>query len=187
MGQAKERKARLGKWYGRPIGPGHPDFVPPKKPEPIRPLLRFDAFPLLGMVFDVILVKIHHFNMYGNRIEVEFVDGKREWFWPAVEGEKIHGRLTIGSVEFGDVELVRYTETGCVFLRSQSVQEEPSESEPTEGPSDEQRTQEEPTERPRRTSGYGPIGRRLPALFSLAMIAASAMSFPEPEHRPRKR
>jgi len=32
MGQAKERKARLGKWYGKPIGPGHPDFVPPKKP-----------------------------------------------------------------------------------------------------------------------------------------------------------
>ena len=34
MGQAKERKARLGKWYGKPIGPGHPDFVPPKKPKP---------------------------------------------------------------------------------------------------------------------------------------------------------
>jgi len=33
MGQAKERKARLGKWYSKPIGPGHPDFIPPKKPE----------------------------------------------------------------------------------------------------------------------------------------------------------
>jgi hypothetical protein len=38
MGQAKERKERLGEWYGRPIGPGHPDFVPPKKREPIRPI-----------------------------------------------------------------------------------------------------------------------------------------------------
>lgn len=36
MGQAKERKARLGKWYGKPIGLGHPDFVPPKKPERMR-------------------------------------------------------------------------------------------------------------------------------------------------------
>jgi tetrahydromethanopterin S-methyltransferase subunit F len=34
MGQAKQRKLRLGKWYGQPIEPGHPDFVPPKKPEP---------------------------------------------------------------------------------------------------------------------------------------------------------
>ena len=35
MGQAKDRKARLGEWYGRPSVPGHPDFVPPKKPERI--------------------------------------------------------------------------------------------------------------------------------------------------------
>lgn len=33
MGQAKRNKARLGEWYGRPIVPGHPDYVPPKKPE----------------------------------------------------------------------------------------------------------------------------------------------------------
>jgi tetrahydromethanopterin S-methyltransferase subunit F len=33
MGQAKQRKLRLGKWYGQPIEPGHPDFVLPKKPE----------------------------------------------------------------------------------------------------------------------------------------------------------
>ena len=35
MGQAKERKARLGEWYDKPIGPGHPDFVPPKKPQSV--------------------------------------------------------------------------------------------------------------------------------------------------------
>ena len=35
MGQAKERKARLGEWYDKPIGPGHPDFVPPKRPESV--------------------------------------------------------------------------------------------------------------------------------------------------------
>lgn len=33
MGQAKRNKQRLGEWYGRPIVPGHPDYVPPKKPE----------------------------------------------------------------------------------------------------------------------------------------------------------
>ncbi len=33
MGQAKRNKARLGEWYGRPIVPGHPDFVPPKRSE----------------------------------------------------------------------------------------------------------------------------------------------------------
>ena len=34
MGQSKQRKERLGIWYGHPIEPGHPDFAPPKKPEP---------------------------------------------------------------------------------------------------------------------------------------------------------
>lgn len=37
MGQAKERKKRLGKWYGQPIGPGHPDFIPqPAQEEPCK-------------------------------------------------------------------------------------------------------------------------------------------------------
>ena len=35
MGQSKQNKLRLGSWYGKPIGPGHPDFVPPKKREPV--------------------------------------------------------------------------------------------------------------------------------------------------------
>jgi len=35
MGQAKERKKLLGEWYGKLVGPGHPDFVPPKKPQPV--------------------------------------------------------------------------------------------------------------------------------------------------------
>lgn len=42
MGQAKDRKKRLGEWYGLPIGPGHPDFVPPKKPER-KPIARTET------------------------------------------------------------------------------------------------------------------------------------------------
>jgi hypothetical protein len=30
MGQAKDKKRRLGDWYGRPVVPGHPDYVPAK-------------------------------------------------------------------------------------------------------------------------------------------------------------
>lgn len=37
MGQSKQRKARLGIWYGHSIEPGHPDFVPPKRNEPNPP------------------------------------------------------------------------------------------------------------------------------------------------------
>jgi hypothetical protein len=186
MGQAKERKARLGEWYGQPIGPGHPDFVARKKPEPIRPLLRFDMFDESGRVVGA---KIDHFNAYGRRIEVEFVEGKRDSFWPDLEDEKVRGKLTIGSREFGDVELIRYTETGCVFLRSQPAQEEPSASESIVDPSDEQRTQEEPITEPRRTVRTIPDRRRMPLLFAaLAMTAlVGGVNIPEPEHRSKKR
>lgn len=35
MGQAKDKKKRLGGWYGRPVVPGHPDYrEPEKKPGP---------------------------------------------------------------------------------------------------------------------------------------------------------
>ena len=31
MGEAKRRRERLGEWYGKPVVPGHPDYVPPVK------------------------------------------------------------------------------------------------------------------------------------------------------------
>jgi hypothetical protein len=35
MGEAKRKKERLGPWYGRPVAPGHPDFVePPRRERP---------------------------------------------------------------------------------------------------------------------------------------------------------
>lgn len=192
MGQAKERKARLGEWYGKEIGPGHPDFVPPKRPEPIRSLLRFDMID--GCTFDgcgkLHEAKIDHFNMYNDRIEVEFVEGDSQAFWPVFVDGKLRGKLTIGSRKFGDVELVRYTETGCVFLRSQSAREEPSDPEPTGDSSEEHRTREEPIEEPRRSVRMFP-NRRLPGFAMigiLGMVMASGIDLgPKPEHRPKKR
>lgn len=185
MGQAKERKARLGKWYGHPIGPGHPDFVPPKKPEPIRPLLRFD---FSGDVMRVLGSRIDDFSVNGERIEVGFVDGKRDAFWPSLEDGNVRGDLTIGSREFGNVELAHYTETGCVFLRSQPTQEETSKSEPIEAPSDERRTREESNVLPQRSVRTIPNRRRLPFIVSaLAVVMVGMSSIPEPEYRPKKR
>lgn len=185
MGQAKRKRERLGEWYGQPIGLGHPDFVPPKKPEPIRPLLRFD---FSDDTIRVLGSRIDSFDVYGDRIEVEFVDGKRDSFWPVLlEAEGRRGKLTIGSREFGDVELARYTETGCVFLRSQPAQEEPSEPESTEAPSEEHRTQKEPTAEPQRRVRTIPT-RRPGFMFSLLAATLVGMtSIPEPEHRPKKR
>jgi hypothetical protein len=47
------------------------------------------------------------------------------------------GKLTIGSREFADATFARYIPFGCVFLRSQPAQEEPSESKPSVDPPDE--------------------------------------------------
>jgi hypothetical protein len=189
MGQAKERKARLGAWYGKPIGPGHPDFVPPKKPEPVRPLLRFDMFDAFGKVIGA---KIDRCRAYADRVEVEFVDGKRDSFWPVLGGESIDGKLEIGSVNFGDVELVRYTETGCVFLRSQPAREAAPMPKLTFVPSDEQRLREVPKANGiDGAAGRAPILRDRPyrhlafaALFATSLIAGAPISSdPDPLKR----
>lgn len=31
MGEEKRKRARLGEWYGKPIVPGHPDYIAPVK------------------------------------------------------------------------------------------------------------------------------------------------------------
>lgn len=194
MGQAKRNKARLGKWYGRPIEPGHPDFVPPKKPEPIRPLLRFvPTNPIVATVE----TKIEGFRVYADRIEIEFVDGRCEWKdpdgpWPELpesDSENVSGRLTIGSREFGDVVLDRYTETGCVFLRPQTTREGIEGAETTEGPSGEAEAREEPILPSQRKVRSLPDRRRmLPLVALLAMTAIGNIDpGPEPLHRPRKR
>jgi len=34
MGEAKKKRERLGEWYGKPVVPGHPDYVAPPPAEP---------------------------------------------------------------------------------------------------------------------------------------------------------
>lgn len=196
MGQAKDRKARLGDWYGRPVEPGHPDFIPPKKPEPVRPLLRFD---FSGDVVRVLGARIEAFHTSTDRIEVFFVGGKREEFWPVVDATKIRGELTIGSREFGVVELTEYTETGCVFVRLQMAQERDDNPKMTECPSEDPKPRQEAPANLREAIASGrDMGhfRRRPqrAMVAMATLAAmatmvglSAVSTIEPESSSRKR
>lgn len=190
MGQAKERKARLGHWYGRPIGPGHPDFVPPKKPEPIHPILRFGPFDALGMVVEV---PIEQFSVCVDRIEVEMTDEARKANWPIPYQESVKGELCIGSRKFGIVALERHTKTGCVFLRSQPAREEPTHPEAVRTPSGtDEALQGHPESegRPVRMAiGTHPKARRFPGLLALAMLGTIAAFGIDlgPEPRPKKR
>jgi hypothetical protein len=183
VGQSKQRKARLGEWYGKPIGPGHPDFVPPKKPEPIRPLVRFGPFDVLG---EVVEFQAERVNVYGDRIEVEFGECARDVVWPVSDVEPVQGPLQIGSREFGVVRLDRHTLTGCVFVRVETTQEEPTESKPTNAPIPEERTQEEPLAV--RSGPRRPVrGMAFFAAVMGALGASVSMLGPEPEYKPRKK
>jgi hypothetical protein len=185
MGQSKQRKARLGEWYGKSIGPGHPDFVPPKLPKPLRPLVRFVPEGSEDEPITIDAERVTFFAEDG-RIEVERTfSGCYEPIGVWFSGNGCKGILLTGSSE-RRVELVEVDAHRAIFKWLRDVEEEPTESKPTEAPLPEERTQEEPP-----TSRPGP---RRPArnmaflsmVFGLAAMSAP-MFGPEPDHRPRKK
>jgi hypothetical protein len=187
MGEAKRRKERLGEFYGKPIGPGHPDFVPSKKSKPIRPFVRF--IPEGSEEGTDIAAETVNLFVGSTRIEVErmrpdFGDPTEPWF----TGQETKGKLITGSVT-RDVELHEFGETKVVFRWLREAQEATDEQKITDDAATEHGTQEEPTVQPRRTIPTG-YRRPRPMLFAAlagASIGAGTYLGPEPEYKPRKK
>ena len=179
MGQAKERKKRLGKWYGQPIGPGHPDFVPPKKPKPVRHILLFvpvDDLPKCER-------EIVDFVQNGELVNIGWdaaTPDEVDWF--KTQTTTFVGHLKIGHRWFGKVELVRCDERGCTFRRLETTKEESAAPNTTDASSDERNVQEEPKVEPQRSVRTSPDRRRIPILLLLAsvMSPAATSSIPDP-------
>lgn len=195
MGQAKRNRERLGKWYGHPIVPGHPDFVPPKKPEPVPLSVRFSANDSDEPPIDIGAETVSLFREDG-RIVVDrlFSLYTKEPLGMWFSGNEGKGILFTGSIA-RRVELKEVDDRKAVFAWLGMPQEEPMHPEAARTLSgiDEARGDglHAPQTAARRLPGMRPKERWLHGMAMLAILGLALASGIDlgsvPKYRPKKR